>query len=321
MSTLHVYSNRHIKDQVVNIKKGDWIYLENNLSAKRWSLYFNYNDINENKLKITYITHEEFFKLDENMKEKFIIVGNPPFNDDQNVKENTGNYVSLSKRLHLEFIDKSLKIADEVHMVAPVRRWWVGPNKNTNFLKYREKGLYLIENKGTPFEGSVTGEIGVFHFNKNEDFVRDEFVQKEPLEKSIIDQFKMCPMVGERTPASLEEELMDHGQYKVILTSTQIKYTDDNKLFEDCSRGNWRVAFNHNGNKTGNSIYGGKMQVATPTDYLSKSTSCFIVNNEEEANNVCDYMMSDKITDIMREIKVSNTNTKYHMSFVPPYVK
>ena len=84
MRTLHVYSNRHIKDQVVNIKKGDWIYLENRLSEKRWSLYFNYNNINEKKLKLTYITQDEFFALntENGMKITFdAICINPPYQD------------------------------------------------------------------------------------------------------------------------------------------------------------------------------------------------------------------------------------------------
>lgn len=322
MSTLHVYSNRHIKNQVINIKKSDWVYLENSLSRKRWLLYFEVNKINESELKLTYINQEDYFKLDKKIK-NLVIVGNPPFNDDQNEKNNTGNYVSASKKLHLDFIDKGLGLTTEVTMVAPVRGWFVGKNKNKNLKKYKDKGLYLIENKGTPFENAVTGEIGVFYFGSNKEFVRDEFKQEDPLKDSIVNQFKMHTMVGKKTPGSLLEDnvLLDSGKYKVILTSTKIKYTDNDNLFNDPSRGKWRVAFNHNGNKEGKSIYGGKMQVAAPSDYLSMSMSCFIVSSKKEAEAVCNYMMSDQITDLMRRVKVSNTNTKYHMSFVPRYVK
>lgn len=255
------------------------------------------------------------------MKKFDVIVGNPPFNDDQNKKANKGNYVSASKKLHLEFIDKSIKLAPEVHIVSPVRGWFVGKNKDKNFEKYTKEGLYLIENKGMPFENAVTGEIGVFHFNKAKEFIRDEFIQQTPLDKSIIDQYTMYTMVGKRTPSELTPDLSENGKYRVILTSSKYGFTDDNNLFSDQSRGNWRVAFNHNGNKTGNSIYGGKIQVAAPEDYLSMSMSCFVVSSKDEAEKVCEYMMSDDITDLMRKIKVSNTNTKYHMSFVPPYAE
>jgi hypothetical protein len=228
--------------------------------------------------------------------------------------------VSASKKLHLEFINKSLELAKHVVMVAPVRGWFVGKYKDRYLERYKQKGLYLIENKGMPFDNAVTGEIGVFHFNKDEEFVRDEFEQTNPLKSSIVDQYKMYTMVGKRTAGELESILPDKGKFKVILTSKKNKYTDNDNLFEDKSRGNWRVAFNHNGNQKGNSIYGGKVQVAKPTDYLSMSMSCFIVSSEEEAQNVCNYLMSDDITNLMRKIKVSNTNTKYHMSFIPQYV-
>ena len=325
MATLHVYANRHIKDQISKIKNKDIIYLENSLSKKRWALFFKYNNIDQYSLDLKYITQDEFFQLEgvkNNMTYPYdSVVGNPPFNDDQNKKANTGNYVSASKKLHLDFIDKSLTLAPEVHMVSPVRGWFVGKNKDKNFKKYKEQGLYFIENKGTPFKNAVTGEIGVFHFNKNQKFIRDEFEQKSPLTNSIVDQFKMHTMVGNRTPSSLIDELEDNGAYRVILTSTKYGYTNNNNLFKDPSRGNWRVAFNHNGNKLGGSVYGGKMQVATPTDYLSMSMSCLIVTSKKEAEAVCKYMMSDTITNLMRDIKVSNTNTKYHMSFVPPYAE
>jgi hypothetical protein len=324
MTTLHVFSNRHISTEVINIKKGDWIYLENSLSKKRWTLFFKYNNIDETKLGVTYLTQDEFFKLKgttNNMKYPFdVVVGNPPFNDDQNQKANTGNYVSASKKLHLEFINKSLELAKQVVMVAPVRGWFVGKNKDKYLERYKQKGLYLIENKGMPFDNAVTGEIGVFHFDKDVEFIRDEFEQNNPLANSIVSQYKMYTMVGKRNPGELAGTLLDKGKYRVILTSTKIQYTDDNNLFEDRSRGNWRVAFNHNGNKEGKSIYGGKVQVAKPDDYLSMSMSCLVVSSEEEAQNVCNYLMSDPITNLMREIKVSNTNSKYHMSFIPQYV-
>lgn len=328
--TLHIFSNRHIRNEVHNIKKNDLIVLENSLSRKRWSLYFDVNGIDERKLNITYLTSEEYFEMTINLKNKneFNIVGNPPYNDDQNEKDNTGNYVSASKKVYLDYIDKALELASEVKLIVPVRGWWVGKNKNKYLKKYTKLGLYLVENKGMPFDNAITGEIGVFHFSKNKKFVRDEFAQEEPLKNNITTQYKMYTMVGKKTPGALVEDnvLSDSGKYRVVLTSTKIKYTDDDNLFEDPTRGNWRVGFNHNGNKDGKSIYAGPMQVISPTDYLSMSMSCFVIATnsdklgEKKAEAICKYMMSDEVMDIIRKNKVSNTNSKYHMSFVPPYV-
>lgn len=78
MSTLHIYSNRHIKDQVHNIDVGDIICLDNSFSKKRWSLYFKYNSIDEKALNITYI---DTVGLKEINMQNTIIVGNPPYND------------------------------------------------------------------------------------------------------------------------------------------------------------------------------------------------------------------------------------------------
>ena len=77
MTTLYVYSNRHIKDQVKNIKMDAWIYLQNGLSRKVWSLYFRYNNINEDALNITYITQEELMNLSGVRFDECLM--NPPY--------------------------------------------------------------------------------------------------------------------------------------------------------------------------------------------------------------------------------------------------
>ena len=80
MSTCHVYSNRHISIQVVNINKNDTIVLENALSRKRWALYFKINNISEQDLNINYISEKQFIMPLEKLKFDEI-VGNPPYND------------------------------------------------------------------------------------------------------------------------------------------------------------------------------------------------------------------------------------------------
>ena len=103
MTTLHVYSNRHVKDQVKNIKMDAWIYLQNGLSRKVWSLYFRYNNINEDALNITYITQEEFMDLSGVRFD--VVVGNPPYQAPKSKnKKGTGGNNSL----YIEFITNSI---------------------------------------------------------------------------------------------------------------------------------------------------------------------------------------------------------------------
>ena len=112
MTKLHVFSNRHIKNEVQNIEPGDWVFLENQFSKKRWSLYFKYNNIKEEDLKITYVTEEEYFKLDESKPFLFdAVVGNPPYS-----KNNTGKG---GTSIYHHFAIKAMNLAPTVAFVTP----------------------------------------------------------------------------------------------------------------------------------------------------------------------------------------------------------
>ena len=112
---LKVFDNRHIGNEVKNIEKGDTVVLMDRLSQKRWSKYFKYNDIDEAKLEVKYITQKEFFNMagtKDNKKFPFSeVVANPPYQKDG----------STAKRWTLweEFVKKSKTLAANVTMVTP----------------------------------------------------------------------------------------------------------------------------------------------------------------------------------------------------------
>lgn len=111
MATIHLFDNRHIKDQVHKVKQGDTIVLVNSLSKNRWSLYFKYNNIDEENLNINYIKKEQFFKMNgtEDKKEFPFDYGlsNPPYSDGD-------------KLLYPPFFEKLLTLAKENTIVMPV---------------------------------------------------------------------------------------------------------------------------------------------------------------------------------------------------------
>ena len=112
MTTLHVFSNRHIKNEAKNIQPGDYVFLENQLSRKRWSLMFKYFGINEDDMNITYLTEKEYFNLPEGNKFMFdAVVGNPPFSKNNKGKGGTSIYQ--------EFSVKAMKLAPTVAFVTP----------------------------------------------------------------------------------------------------------------------------------------------------------------------------------------------------------
>jgi hypothetical protein len=102
---LHVFDNRHISNAVKDIKKDDTIVLINQLSQDLWSFYFKYNNIDEARLQVKYITQEEFFSMTKVKFDK--IVGNPP-------------YTKGNEKLYTRFTQKALELSDSVTFVMPV---------------------------------------------------------------------------------------------------------------------------------------------------------------------------------------------------------
>ena len=110
MTTIQLYANRHIKDQVNSVKDGDIIVLDNSLSKKRWSMFFKYNSIDPD---VTYITQEEFLNLKDVRFDA--VVGNPPYSLAGNKTGKKGR----AKNLYPDFYEKAIEIADYVSMIVP----------------------------------------------------------------------------------------------------------------------------------------------------------------------------------------------------------
>jgi hypothetical protein len=108
---LQVWDNRHIRNAVKNIEKGDTIVLIDRLSQKRWSKYFKWNNIDEASLEVKYITEEEFENMPGTKDNKDfpfeVMLSNPPYSN--------GDFL-----LYTSFFEKGLELAEKVIMVMPV---------------------------------------------------------------------------------------------------------------------------------------------------------------------------------------------------------
>ena len=108
---LQVWDNRHIRNAVKNIEKGDTIVLIDRLSQKRWSKYFKWNNIDEASLEVKYITEEEFENMPGTKDNKDfpfeVMLSNPPYSN--------GDFL-----LYTSFFERGLELAEKVIMVMPV---------------------------------------------------------------------------------------------------------------------------------------------------------------------------------------------------------
>ncbi len=214
MSTLHVYSNRHIKDKVTNIKKGGWIYLENSLSKKRWSLYFKYNGINEKKLKLTYVTHDEYFKLNtgKGMKKKIrfdCICLNAPYDK--------GDQEGGQNKIYNQINKKALELLSDDGVLVSI--------SPTSVLK-RSKRFSLVGQQG----------LKEVDFTANDDFDVGVKICQWTVDKTYIGDVTVNDSAGTSTQPNQEViydySTVDKDFVKIYEALKEITDTPDKRMFQ-----------------------------------------------------------------------------------------
>ena len=334
MSTLHVYSNRHIKDQVVNIKKGDWVYLENSLSAKRWSLYFKYNDINEEKLKLIYITHKDFFSEDfiNKMKVKINrIVGNVPYQDKEG-NENSTN----SADLYVDFVYHAFGLdVDEISYIIPSD--WTGPN-TSNFKKYMfNKGLEILT--FLP-DGTFNAHVNTcfFTYNKNykgnckvidlnnierninlthelmlsDTHAETDFIKKFPLNKKMSYRWLRGSINKNQIVSSTKGVELIKNVGKLNEKLEDIVTIDP--LLENTGYGIKKVVLPNMGT---DSEKLGAIKTAKDDHVGGHSVVFLTLDSDETHESIISYLNSNIIKALIKSIKSSTPNSKSVFSYIP----
>jgi hypothetical protein len=228
MTTLHLYSNRHIKNQVKNIKANDWVYIQNSLSRNIWGLYFRSNTINEDDLNITYITQEEFFNL---MNMRFdSIIGNPPYQD-------SGQKAKNNKLWH-KFVEKSLALIKPGGAVTLLT-----PSTIVGVTGYSSKMTRLISSK---YNCKLIDYTATHHFNVGVSICLS-IIMNEPYQGStriIMDDVAFDHDLRTGTPLS-ESDKVKHSILNKISNSyhPRIQMTMGQGLANDdyCDSGQYEV--------------------------------------------------------------------------------
>jgi len=218
MTRIHTFSNRHIINQVKNIRKNDWIVLENSLSQKRWELMFEYYNINSKKLSINFMTKEEYLNLDTNKFNNLIIVGNPPYNDA--VGDNRANSQnSNNSNLYFDFIEKSIELKPKVITLIVPAGWMTNDKIKQKVIDAGLKRIKQIDPSHFPTVGIRSG-ITQMHieFGYNGKIEIESLISTFEINRDAVLSFdnpKKFTLIEKLRKSKMFDSLLTYGPYKV----------------------------------------------------------------------------------------------------------
>lgn len=318
MKTFHIFSNIHISKEVMNVKKGDWVFLENDISYKRWQFYFRLNHINEEHLEIKYITREEFFSLKID-KSNIIIVGNPPYND-----TNNGNIPIYPK-----FVEKSMEIANKVYLIIPSAfatsderhgnkvRELVG-NEQTKRIEFLPKDTFDnvdVETLYFIWERNSKNDTLIVNGKQGYKTTEYSYIWKDVQLKRILDK---CGTSNSKESwikfHRMENSLMDGKEVETVTTINKDVLTMTKTNMVDRYIDHHRVvtSFLPNSPNHLDVSYSINPGVAVKDGYTVS-----ICKTSEEANNLVEYLKSKLVLCIFNKTKTSRTLRTPQLKFVP----
>jgi methylase of polypeptide subunit release factors len=271
--------------------------------------YFLYNSISQYEEKIK----EKDMKFD-------IILTNPPYNSDDTTdrgKDLNSNVRGQGDNLAKKFTYLNLNLLNEHGHMVSIMPYGNRTYSDSMAEHYKKNGLYKIDNVSDYFPNVKTSPCA-FYFDKEKyiDEIEDNFKIHNltvPL-NNIGKIFKNQP--GHLNRQQYENELKDSGKFKIVVTTSIQKYTDDETIvykMKDQTRGNWRVVFNC----TTSIGKWGKIIVEGPQSILSKSVHCLICNSEKQANDLKEYLESTKVKDLLSIVKLNSCNSKKFLKYIP----
>jgi len=256
----------------------------------------------------------DFFELD--FEHRFdAVLSSLPFNSNDTAREYTshrGQGENLAKKFAFRILD--ITRADAyIALVMPYGHRTYSPKTAKHFVK---NGLYLIDTTNDYFK-SVSTNPCVFYFDRSQTVsaAEDRYKShKRSVPKRNIGQiFKNQP--GKLNRKDYEHLLKDSGRHKIVVTTMITKYTNDKSIVDnmmDTTHGKWRVVFNCTTSKGAF----GKIIVADPKSYLSKSVHCLICEGKEQAESLKKYLETESVKEVLKEVKLNACNSKKFLQYI-----
>lgn len=257
-------------------------------------------------IKVVNFNNIDKIKLDMKFD---VVIGNPPFND-QSTVQSTGR--RRTGRMYLDFIYKSVELSKtHVLMISPARGWVVGTRRKKYLKEFTEIGLQSLHNCDSFFNIKIQ-DIIYLHIDKNNPVNRLIIDETETVFKPVKNNLGELYVRSMSEKRGVLESINDKEGSLVYLTTSKTTTIADTSLINDKHSNRWRVIFNVNGSKK--SI--GKVLVASPGTFVSYSVCYLLAKDEDDANRIKGILTSDLTEEIMEDIRVSASNTKYHFSFI-----
>jgi len=335
MSRILCYSNRHIQHQVFNVKKDDVLVLENELSRKRWSLYFRVNNIDEEALNITYIKQQEYLEL-ENTKVKIDeILSNPPYQD------KTGNENSTnSKDLYADFVTKSLSLDPDYFDFIIPRKFMTAKSSSLRKILFgtgKIKSVKAIPDETfsahvdtchVTYDRKHSGPTTFIDLNNNSLVIDNtignaisikDFSNRELLEKiKNKNELKLDTIWNRGSLNRNEMSLSDNGYLyieEVGKSNEPLKVQSiSNNISHLSGFNNHKIVIPNMGTDREKI---GAIKICKPEYTGGHSVVFLYTESDKQSNNLKKYLESNTIKFYIKNIKTSTPNSKNLFSYIP----
>jgi hypothetical protein len=178
------------------------------------------------------------------MKAFDVVIMNPPYNDNVSSDSSDNNHRHAGQQLHTVFIDMFRHHCDQLLVVCPVQKWFLGKSKiKANILPHLNSVNIILKDEAEKIFNAKTGTLGVLDIRRknvkqtslhlNSEFVATEVITESTIftaskdVRNIINKMSGTPSVSQTLASDIgsgpvsglvDKAITPTGKYKCIKT-------------------------------------------------------------------------------------------------------